>query len=132
MKNLFSHKEDDEHLESDSEGEAMYQFLTQDFDPGYAPDIVTIFEFTPEKIHYSDIGNPLEHLLEAFDDALGVPDEPTEPTAEMIDAERVFREAVLSKCKVWVHRIVSQRDINWREWCAENESELLKEIDESR
>lgn len=69
-----------------------------------------------------DCGSPLEYILDRLDDEY-LPDEatPDSPTQTMLDAEKVFIEAVLSEynCRSLWH--VETRTVNLREFFAKRE-----------
>lgn len=59
----------------------------------------------------------LNHTLEYLDEEFGDPDgEWTEPTPEMIEAERIYHEAILKEYVPWMCEPVVRTLVNLQEW----------------
>lgn len=117
-----------EYLHYDDMDEAIEYYL-EDIDVKVEnfPEELEVFGYTrlvPPKDIYC--GRPLERMLECLDEEFGSPDEGTDPTPEMIQAEKLFIETVLSKYEVWSCKQTISEVINIREWCEKNRSDWLR------
>ena len=69
---------------------------------------------------------PVAGLLDALDEEYGDPDgNETKPTASMMEAERVFIEAVLTEYTVWQCEGVYTEEVDATAWLAEHRPQWL-------
>lgn len=82
-------------------------------------DVVSVNRYGHVSPTAQDCGSPLEYILDRLDDEY-LPDEatPDSPTQTMLDAEKVFIEAVLSEYNCKSLRHVETRTVNLREFFA--------------
>lgn len=107
---------DDERLEYDSEDEAIGAILDEMGGPRPDwPETITICGFARMEINIVRL-HPLEDCLDALDEEYGNPEEPTEPTTAMKEAERVFLETIKKEYMPWMCEEVCRKEINIREW----------------
>ena len=83
------------------------------------PETVFLQAYAPQKVGPDDCGWPLEHVLEKLDEEHADPDDDhgTAQTPSMLEAERIFKEAILAEYVSWSCEPVYSEDVNVSEWC---------------
>ena len=78
-----------------------------------------------------DVNNVLERILEGLDEEYGDPDgDATEPTADMISAEKDFIATVLDDYISWACELVKTEKINVNTWIKENRPDWIEDKDD--
>lgn len=121
--------EDDEVLKYTSEDEAIEAQLEfmEDEPP---PNNIAIYGFSKRRLTYEYFkGKIIVHVLDNLDEEFKCVDaDPTEITPKMLEAERVFIEAVLSEYEVSSYVPVTSKIINVNEWIKEHRPDWLVAI----
>jgi hypothetical protein len=118
----WSTQEDDDMLCESDIDQVVQDYLDQ-YELSEGETELTVYGFTCVE-PYIKKGFSIERLIEALDDDFGDPDENTEITQTMKDAEEVFHNSVLSEYRSWYCEVVEKRTINIAQWCKDNNYEI--------
>jgi hypothetical protein len=89
------------------------------------PETIAICGYARMKPNYAHC-EPLVDVLDALDQDYGDPDESTEPSAAMVEAERAFIAVIEKEYKVWAMEVVCEKTINVNEWVKTHRPEWLE------
>lgn len=91
---------------------------------------VTVCTYIRTRVSITEyVGDPLCHVLETLDETYGGPDDPTEPTQKMIDAENKFIEAVIAEYEPWAceEKKELRKEVKALDWIKEHRPDWLKD-----
>lgn len=119
---LWSCNRDEEQLRATTIADAVDEWYGWSTEP--VPEHVVVYGFAPVELpraeHFMS-GDLLEIILERLDEDHGNPEEYTEPTEGMKEAERMFVRAVLDEYHVWQCEQVCEKRVRVRDYITAEE-----------
>ena len=125
---LYSTSEYNERITHTCAEDAIKELL-DDCDPGDWPDEIIVYGFDrmePDPRVFSE--SLLEQILERLDEDFGDPDNETEITTEMRDAESTFIRAVLDEYTPFACGQVSEESVNLLAWVIAEQPLLCRQV----
>jgi len=111
-----------------SDEEDAIEDILEEMDPPY-PKTITVCGYARMWVGQADLDRltVLENALEGLDETFGDPDNYSEPTAAMRQAEQAFLQALRREYVPWGCTEVCRRDVDVATWLRENRPEWLAE-----
>jgi len=119
---LWGVNDETESMSAETPDEAIGEYLENlaaDLEPEAMPAEITLRGFKRMQPTSSSCGTVLDNVLEHLDEEHGNPNSYgfTQPTPAMLEAEKVFKAAVLAEYKAWACEEIYSEEIDVREWC---------------